>query len=229
MGNPASNNDESGGGGVRINLVAHDQVVARRVQSYSARKKDWCLGITIKPANIDETDVYVLPHDLIESFFDTSFLKPLRKESDGLPVMGYGSPSFLRNAFLLGCVDYIKEPWVPEELELRLGAIIGRMECSRYFDWGVLRFRGRSVEGDRGICNLSYQEYRILKLLIENRGSVVSRDALFYAIWNRVSEEKSRVVDVHVSSLRKKLRGLYDIPAERNVIISVRTLGYVIS
>jgi DNA-binding response OmpR family regulator len=76
-----------------------------------------------------------------------------------------------------------------------------------------------------GSCLLGTQEQTILRLLAANRGEPVSREVLYYGIWGKPALERSRVVDMHVASLRRKLRGLFG--ASTDHIRTVRGVGYL--
>lgn len=95
------------------------------------------------------------------------------------------------------------------------------------FPWGSFELRSLEIGTARGSCVLSLQEARILRLLLHQRGEPVPREALFYAVWGRPPTGESRVVDVHVSNLRGKLRRLF--PESRGCLRSVRGVGYLLS
>jgi len=77
-----------------------------------------------------------------------------------------------------------------------------------------------------GRCRLSVQEQSILRMLAASAGQPVSREALYYGIWGRPASSESRVVDVHIASLRKKLRRLF--PESGACIRSARGVGYLL-
>jgi len=70
--------------------------------------------------------------------------------------------------------------------------------------------------------DLTYLEYLLLKTLIEERGKVISRDALLERVWHygNVSVLETRKVDVHIGRLRKKLGDA------GGLVITVRNVGY---
>ena len=92
------------------------------------------------------------------------------------------------------------------------------------FSWGEAALGNRSFRCPAGRVALSEPEARILRLLILHREQVVRRDALFYAIWGRLPQKGSRVVDLHVSRLRRRLAPL--IPEGEGCIQTVRGSGY---
>jgi DNA-binding response OmpR family regulator len=145
-----------------------------------------------------------------------------------LPVLVYGSHIFLRHAFLAGCSDFCKDPWTLDELELRLEKLLSGI-CKKYeFSWGRIGFSGNQVYiSDKRIL-LTYQEMRVLKMLVEQRGNIVPREALFYTIWGNPGTESSRVVDVHIASIRKKIIAAINPACDIKIISSVRNIGYII-
>ena len=91
--------------------------------------------------------------------------------------------------------------------------------------WGRISIKSLQLGSPAGSCSLCAQEQSILRMLAANAGQTVSREALFYGIWGRPASEASRVVDVHIASLRKKLRRLF--PRSGTIIRSVRGVGYL--
>ncbi|WP_232316671.1 winged helix-turn-helix domain-containing protein [Candidatus Burkholderia verschuerenii] len=66
------------------------------------------------------------------------------------------------------------------------------------------------------------REYRLLEYLMQHEGQVVSRTMLLEAVWDYRLEERTNVIDVHISRLRKKL----DETGHAPMIETVRGLGY---
>ena len=148
------------------------------------------------------------------------------------PLIAYGPESELPRLFLAGCTDYLRDPWTPEELELRvLRALHAAETAARFGDGGALRLSGRVLSGPVGRVGLGAQEAEILRMLLANRGSTVTRDALFYAIWGRPPDRRSRAVHMHVTALRRHLAAVAE-PAETTrptagrLIVTVRGRGY---
>ncbi|MCY4373987.1 MAG: winged helix-turn-helix domain-containing protein, partial [Spirochaetaceae bacterium] len=82
------------------------------------------------------------------------------------------------------------------------------------------------------------QEAEVLRILLATRGSTVTRDALFYAIWGHPPVRRSRAVDMHVTALRRHLAAVAAPadagaatadaarPAAGRLIVTVRGRGY---
>ena len=180
------------------------------------------MAYTREPAGREGFDAVMLPAGMVGPD------SPSGPEPQWLPVIAYGDPYQLRQAFLAGCFDYLKDPWGPDELLLRLERLF-RLSF-RPSEWGSLALRGCTLKtGDGEEVELTYQEAAILKHLLSHRGQIVPREALFYVIWGHVPECGSRAVDVHISSLRKKINSLLADNDREALITTVRRAGYMIS
>lgn len=111
----------------------------------------------------------------------------------------------------LGADDYLTKPFSPRELILRLGLLLER---SRSGGSGEILCVG-SFELDRGAfevrlkgrkLDLTGLEFRLLALLMEKRGQILSRETLLRDVWGYRNLSNSRTVDTHVRRLRGKLK-----------------------
>lgn len=128
----------------------------------------------------------------------------------------------------LGADDYISKPFGMMELIARVRAVLRRSAEpaeEREYRAGMLAFApGRhqvTVNGEP--VQLTYKEFMLLKLLIEGKGSVLTRSVLMDKIWDLAAERENRTLDVHIRTLRAKLG-----PAGR-CIETVRGVGYRLS
>ena len=71
-------------------------------------------------------------------------------------------------------------------------------------------------------CELTFKEYELLKLLIQNQGIVLQRDVIMDRIWSLDYEGESRTLDVHIKTLRQKLKD------SGSRIKTVRNVGYIL-
>ena len=118
-------------------------------------------------------------------------------------------------AFSLGADDYIVKPFDPVELRARVGAKLAKA-MSRNRLPSVTKFEGIEIDhnrhhvtieehGTRSEVHLTQTEFKLLNCLIKKPDQVFSRDQLLIAAWGENARVLDRVVDVHLSTMRKKL------------------------
>lgn len=125
-----------------------------------------------------------------------------------------------------GADDYMTKPFSTEEFLARirtLGRRTGEVEPEE-LTFGDLTLGLSSHElysGDRSV-RLSHKEYEVLKILIQNQRSVVSKDELISRVWGVDSEAEDNNVEAYVSFLRKKFHYL----GSGVGITALRKVGY---
>ena len=127
----------------------------------------------------------------------------------------------------LGADDYITKPFGIMELISRVKALLRRsmnMEDEKFLSAGDIFLDGEKhmVYVKDEPVDLTFKEYELLKLLIQNQGIVMSRDVIMERIWGIDFEGESRTLDVHIKTLRQKLKNT------GTLIKTVRNVGYMI-
>ena len=150
----------------------------------------------------------------IRSFSDIPIILLTAKSEEYDKVLGLES----------GADDYITKPFSILELISRVKAVLRRSskKSSDHINYDniTINTRKRSVKVDGKLVDLTYKEFEMLLLFMNNIGNVVTREDFLLKIWGYDYEGETRTVDVHIASLRNKLLsgGRY--------IKTVRNLGY---
>lgn len=123
----------------------------------------------------------------------------------------------------LGADDYIIKPFGVMELISRVKALLRRsmgeiQEKILKVDEILLDDERHQVFVSDKPCELTYKEFELLRLMMQNRGIVLSRDVIMDRIWDMNCDVESRTLDVHLKTLRSKLGdAAHHIKTIRNV------------
>lgn len=165
-----------------------------------------------------------------------SLLKKLRQISEA-PVIFLSARDEDENRLRglgLGADDYITKPFLPEELILRVTAVLKRVyrvksvqeeekvvlgNCLVDLGSGVVHWN-KDAESN---VTLTAKEYAILQKLAQERGRIVTIDALCDAVWREENYGYENTLVVHIRRLREKIE---EDPSHPQYLLTVRGLGY---
>lgn len=172
------------------------------------------------PNNRSGPDLFIVDINLLEVFLENN------NNPSSPKFIVHGEQKDLKIAFKAGCTDFLKEPWNNDELEAR---ILKALDSKKNLvHWNKLTLSQKSISTGSHSVNISIEEYKILKKLIENSKEAVPREALLYALGGRKNID-SRAADMHISNLRKKIEFLKKIDSTCcGEITTIRSYGYMI-
>ncbi|MEK5334222.1 MULTISPECIES: response regulator transcription factor [unclassified Lysinibacillus] len=112
-----------------------------------------------------------------------------------------------------GADDYIRKPFVKEELVARIKVILRRGDVIQPNETNFFRFKDLFVDASHNIVTksgeilpLTQREYDLLIFLIKNKNKILSREMLLNQVWGYDAAVSPNVVDLYIGYLRKKLK-----------------------
>jgi len=128
----------------------------------------------------------------------------------------------------LGADDYVKKPFSPKELAVRVKTVLRRKAPQNAQPENKINIDNKivididryEVHVDGELVALTPTEYRILKMLAEKNGNVLKREEILYNLWGNEKIVVDHTVDVHIKHLREKLEPYADL------VKNVRGVGY---
>jgi len=134
-------------------------------------------------------------------------------------------------ALELGADDYVTKPFSLHEFLARVKARLRRNDVANQARERVLKFGDIHLDPERGQLlvrgeevALAPKEFKLLQLLMENEGRIVTRQTLLDKVWGYDFEGEQQTINVHIRWLREKIER---DPTHPNHIVTVRGRGYV--
>jgi DNA-binding response OmpR family regulator len=196
--------------GYEVELVRDGETASRRAQEQP-------FDLIILDVMLPRKDGFEVCRELRRAGLRTPVILLTAKTQESDKVLGLE----------LGADDYVTKPFSPRELRARVKAALRRAagevpETYRFGDVEVdftrceLRRAGRAVE-------ITPIEFKLIAAFIRQRGHTLSRDKLLDQVWGRETFVTDRVVDTHITNLRKKIEAE---PSRPRFLVSVRGMGY---
>jgi DNA-binding response OmpR family regulator len=200
-----------------LKLEGYEVEVARDGETASRRAREQSFDLIILDVMLPQKDGFEVCRELRRAGLRVPVILLTAKTQESDKVLGLE----------LGADDYVTKPFSPRELRARVKAALRRAagempEIYRFGDAEVdftrcqLRRGGRAVE-------MTPIEFKLLSAFIRHRGQTLSRDKLLDQVWGRETFVTDRVVDTHITNLRKKIEPKPSVP---RFLVNVRGMGY---
>jgi len=180
----------------------------------------------------EDRDIALLLLDIVMPEMDGwEVLRAIRKESDVPVIMVTARDDVgdIVKAFTLGVDDYITKPFKLPEVEVRVEAVLQRIQCSSQRN-AVLHVGTLKVDGIRKTATLGEKElelspkgFELLQLFAENPGTVISDEMIIRRLWQDRRLADSHDVKQIVYLLRQKIEA---DPKHPELLITARGFGY---
>jgi two-component system phosphate regulon response regulator PhoB len=225
--------------GKRI-LVVDDEPDVTELVSYKLTREGYEVAVINDPLEIMgkarefNPDLFVL--DIMMPDLDgLKICRMIRsdKKLNGVPIIfltARGEVEDRIRGLESGADDYLSKPFDTKELALRIGLIFKRM--AKESDGDKKRLHVADIVLDEELhqvtiagepVDLTTTEFKLLKLLMQRKGRVQSRENLLVNVWNYDTDTETRTIDTHIRRLREKLHD------RSNLIETIRGVGYRIN
>ncbi|WP_194190025.1 response regulator transcription factor [Clostridium chrysemydis] len=172
-----------------------------------------------------EYDLYIIDI-MIPKGNGLDILKEIRviSSNPALIITALDSEEIEIKAFKNGTDDYITKPFSPNKLLIRIEAILRR---ANKLNKEIINYKEYSLDLEKCIVkfneenlNLLKKEFEIFKILILNKGNILSREKILDKVWGYDYFGTDRIVDAQIKNLRKKLKS--------DVVKTIKGRGYLI-
>jgi DNA-binding response OmpR family regulator len=220
----------------KILIIEDDRAISKALESNLRSEGYEIESATDGPTGLDRardpSQDLILLDLMLPRLSGEEICRALRQEGITTPILfltAKGEEEQRVAGFELGADDYVSKPFSMRELLGRIQAILKRAAGQKHL-LAHYRFGDVSVDfvkmevhrGDR-IVFLTTRELAILRLMVSNKGVVISRDRLLNEVWGYEAYPTTRTVDNQIVKLRQKLEANPENPQH---ILTVRGTGY---
>ncbi|MCC0680868.1 response regulator transcription factor [Clostridioides sp. ES-S-0005-03] len=162
---------------------------------------------------LKNNDIDLMILDIMMPYLDGFSVCRVSREMTNIPIImltAKGEEEDKLKGYEYGADDYVKKPFSPKLLLAKVTALLRRYtvdipKSSLSVGKIFIILKSRQVYVEDKLIDLTYKEFELLRLFVENPNQVFSRDKLLNCIWGYDFEGNTRTVDTHIKTLRKKL------------------------
>lgn len=164
-------------------------------------------------AVLKNNDIDLMILDIMMPYLDGFSVCRVSREMTNIPIIiltAKGEEEDKLKGYEYGADDYITKPFSPKVLLAKVNALLRRyttdipknsLNLGKIF----IMLSSRQVCIEDKLIDLTYKEFELLRLFMENPNQVFSREKLLNCVWGYEFEGNTRTVDTHIKTLRKKL------------------------
>lgn len=162
---------------------------------------------------LKNNDIDLMILDIMMPYLDGFSVCRVSREMTNIPIIiltAKGEEEDKLKGYEYGADDYITKPFNPKVLLAKVNALLRRyttdipknsLNLGKIF----IMLSSRQVYIEDKLIDLTYKEFELLRLFMENPNQVFSREKLLNCVWGYEFEGNTRTVDTHIKTLRKKL------------------------
>lgn len=220
----------------KIMIIEDDRIIAGTIRRH-LEKWDYAVECVEDFKKVEEMFRDMQPHlvlmDILLPFYNGFYWCTQIRRTSKVPILFLSSASDNLNivmAMNMGGDDFVEKPFDLNVLTAKIQALIRRT-----YAFG----EQREILERRGVClnmddasvtytgkrlDLTKNEFKILKLLMENAGKIVKRDRMMERLWESGEYVDDNTLTVNITRLRKKLEGI----GVKDYIVTKKGIGYLI-
>lgn len=220
----------------KIMIIEDDLTIAKTLKDHLSKwdyKVDYVTDFKNIIEQFNELDPNIVLLDIMLPFFNGFYWCSEIRKISKVPVMFISSASDNMNivmAMNMGGDDFIAKPFDLNVMTAKLGALL-RRSYSLQSQMNVIEHNGvvlnlndTTLSFENNKIELTKNDYKILQLLMENAGKVVSRDEIMQRLWESDQFIDDNTLTVNMTRLRKKLSEM----GLDNFIVTKKGLGYLV-
>jgi len=200
-----------------LKLEGHEVEIAGDGETASLRVRQQPFDLILLDVMLPRKDGFEVCRELRRAGVRTPIIMLTAKTQEAEKILGLE----------LGADDYVTKPFSPRELRARIKAMLRRAggELPETYRFGEVEvdFRRSELRRAGKPIEVTPLELKLLAAFIRSRGRTLTRDQLLDEVWGRGTYVTDRVVDNHITHLRKKIE---PEPSRPRYLVSVRGLGY---